>query len=747
MTLILALVSADSTSPQVNEGRIIISEPNQNGSFFISANVSQNEIISPVIRTDFAFNSLYAQWEAEKANLSQDFIIYVKFLNENWSDWYELKIDDDINGKDNSQPILASQMIPTKATDSFQYKIVFDPHTENKDLSNLEFVYLNTDKGPKGNFKISANTSSNLTIISREEWGANENYKYDDEGNDLWEEEYYLPEKFVIHHTAGEKANVDPKATVRAIQYWHAVGREWGDIGYNFLIDSQGNIYEGRRGGDGVVAGHAYMRNRNTIGIAILGCYESETACNTPDNLTEAAKLSLNKLIAVKSQEFNIDPLAQTSFHGEILSNVIGHSDVGSTTCPGNLLYAQLPQTRQLAYNLIHELGGYQSPLPSSAQFVRQSVTEIDIEETKTAKIIVEYKNTGQAIWRGYQDAGVFITDSAIKNKLSAIGSVNIALNANYGDENLESFTLLGGNVYPGETGRFVLTLSPPTKEKTTTKDYTLALQNKGYFPNSDFAVTINRIPCYSCQQAQENNSLNPTYKLSLLQSTFPEELPAEDFVPVVVEFQNIGNQQLNQDNLKLHIVYADEHVSPFRNSSWYNEYASIPPAQDIIYPNKTARFEFKVKAPNVVAPFPHTLSIYYNDQVIYQFDKTINVVSAYASEITANTIPVAVLTSWRPTVKLTFKNTGTKTWDNPILKSYDIDYTNSWFRDWSWHDNKTIEKTWQNVEPGEELTFIFKIKPYWKRNTYPHVYKLFDGDEEIHIDGKTEYLIYTRVD
>jgi len=752
VTLILALVSADSTSSQVKEGRIIIAEPNKNGSFFISANVSQNEIISPVIRTDFNFNSLYATWQAENTNLGQDFKIYIKFLNETWSDWLELELDDDINGKDGSQPILASQLVPTKLTDSFQYKIIFDPHADNKDLANLEFIYLDTSKGPSGNFKISAKTSSDLNIISREEWGANENYKYDEEGNDLWQEEYYLPEKFIIHHTAGENANVDPKATVRAIQYWHAVGREWGDIGYNYLIDSQGNIYEGRRGGDGVVAGHAYMRNRNSIGIAILGCYESQdsdhlnSTCNTPDNLTEASKLALNKLIALKSQEFNIDPLGQSEFHGEILSNVIGHKDVGNTACPGNLIYEQLPQTRELAYNFLQELGGYQSPLPTSAEFVRQSVTEIDIEETKTAQIIVEYKNTGQAIWRGYQDAGLYITDSAVKNHLATVGSVNIALNTSYEAPNLAEYRLLGGNVYPGQTGRFVLTLTPPTKEKTITNDYTLVWQNKGYFPKSDFSVTINRIPCYSCQQEQDN-SLDPTYKLSLLQSTFPEEIPAEDFIPVVIEFQNIGNQPLNQDNLKLHIVYAGEHISPFRNSSWHNEYASIPPAQDIIYPNQSARFEFKVKAPNVVAPFPHTLTVFYNDLAIYQFDKTIQVISAYASEITENTIPVAVLTSWRPTVTLTFKNTGTKTWDNPKLKSYDIDYTNSWFRDWSWQDNKTIEKSKKDIAPGEEITFIFQITPYWKRNTYPHVYKLFDGDEEIYINGKSEYLTYTRVD
>ena len=107
----------------------------------------------------------------------------------------------------------------------------------------------------------------------------------------------------------------------------------------------------------------------------------------------------------------------------------------------------------------------------------------------------------------------------------------------------------------------------------------------------------------------------------------------------------------------------------------------------------------------------------------------------------------MAVLSVWRPTVKLTIQNTGTKTWTNPILKSFDIDYTNSWFRDNSWHDNKTITKKWQEVNPGESITFEFKLTPWWKPNTYPHVYKLYDGNQPIYINSKIEYLTYTRVD
>jgi hypothetical protein len=156
------------------------------------------------------------------------------------------------------------------------------------------------------------------------------------------------------------------------------------------------------------------MRNRNTIGIAILGCYQgingeqTNSNCNTPDRLTEPTKTALNKLIAVKSREFNIDPLAQSEFHGEMLPNIIGHSDVGSTTCPGNLIYNNMPQTRQLAYNLLQDLGGYKPALPTSAEFVRQSTQNITIEETKT-KIFRHYDTI-----RVEQES---IRDSVIINK------------------------------------------------------------------------------------------------------------------------------------------------------------------------------------------------------------------------------------------------------------------------------------------------------------------------------------------
>ena len=57
------------------------------------------------------------------------------------------------------------------------------------------------------------------------------------------------PVEWIVHHTAGVNHDPDPAATVRAIFAYHAVVQGWGDIGYNFLVDADGRIYEGRHSG------------------------------------------------------------------------------------------------------------------------------------------------------------------------------------------------------------------------------------------------------------------------------------------------------------------------------------------------------------------------------------------------------------------------------------------------------------------------------------------------------------------
>jgi hypothetical protein len=728
------LIARAETSSNIKEGRIFIDNPGNNGSFFISLATTQNEIISPVMRADFPFNALFASWEFNSDKASPD--MYVRFLNENWSEWQKIEIDDG-TGKDGSQPSLFSQLISTKLTDTFQYKISFADNDARKSLNNLNFTYLDTTKGPSGNFKASLD-QNNLQIVARKNWGADESYRFDPIGTPLWQEEYYTPKRFIIHHTAGEDANLNVESTIRAIYYWHAKVKGWGDVGYNYLIDSRGNIYEGRNGGDGVVGGHAFMNNRNSIGIAILGCYEDKngkknSTCNTPDNLTDAAKNSLNKLIAEKSREFNIDPMGQSEYQGKMMPNILGHRDVGQTTCPGSILYNLLPQIRQFSYNLLQSEGGYIKPLPTSAEFIKQSAKEINVEETKTSEVFAEFKNTGQEIWRGYEDNYVYVTDEQVKNKLARIDSVKMAMEGDGKDNatanSLMAYKLIGGNIYPGQVGQFKLVLNSPQATQKEIKNFVLAWSDKGYFPNTEFSIAVNKVPCTSCNQTI---SQNPLINAELNNLVLNERFGANENQEVKIQYKNIGSSAWLSDKLKLIVKNTKEELS----------FSS----KEIVSPNATANFIFTLKSAANPGEYAYDFSLIYDGQEIYKFSKTIKVISPYSAEITANTIPDSMVRNTRKAVTLTFKNTGTKTWKNIVLKSYDIDGTNSWFKDWSWINSKAVKQIKKDVKVGEEITITFKIQAYWKANTYPQVFKLFDGKTQIDIGNAKELNISTKV-
>jgi N-acetylmuramoyl-L-alanine amidase len=83
--------------------------------------------------------------------------------------------------------------------------------------------------------------------------------------------------RIVIHHTAQslDSTKTDTEM-IRGIYAYHTLSREWGDIGYNYLIGQRGLIYEGRAGGDYVVASHAAYNNMGTVGISILGDYNRD---------------------------------------------------------------------------------------------------------------------------------------------------------------------------------------------------------------------------------------------------------------------------------------------------------------------------------------------------------------------------------------------------------------------------------------------------------------------------------------
>jgi len=138
----------------------------------------------------------------------------------------------------------------------------------------------------------------------------------------------------VVHHTAlkVEGDNRSGVERVRALYKYHAESRGWGDVGYHYLIDEEGTIYEGRRGGKGVVGGHAYCNNIGTIGVALLGNFDLETP-------TQRQTAALQKLLILLADEYGLDLTKPTTFHGKTFTSpVVGHDDLVSTGCPGHYL-------------------------------------------------------------------------------------------------------------------------------------------------------------------------------------------------------------------------------------------------------------------------------------------------------------------------------------------------------------------------------------------------------------------------
>ncbi|MFH1444016.1 MAG: N-acetylmuramoyl-L-alanine amidase [Candidatus Peregrinibacteria bacterium] len=145
----------------------------------------------------------------------------------------------------------------------------------------------------------------------------------------------------VVHHTA-LTINNDPRSPierVRALYQYHAGKLGWGDIGYHYLIDEDGTIYEGRAGGDNVVGGHAYCANVGTIGVALLGNFEVEEP-------SQIQILSLQWLLRHLADHYNLNPGRSITFHGESKDVIVGHRDVVHTACPGYFLAGVLDQIR-----------------------------------------------------------------------------------------------------------------------------------------------------------------------------------------------------------------------------------------------------------------------------------------------------------------------------------------------------------------------------------------------------------------
>jgi hypothetical protein len=203
-------------------------------------------------------------------------------------------------------------------------------------------------------------------VVTRAGWGADECAR--ESGYPL----YGTAVKVVfVHHTDTTNSYTcdQSPAIVRSIYAEH-LHQGWRDIGYNFLVDKCGTVFEGRFGGMSlpVVGAQTYGFNTNSMGIAAIGTYTDlsggdSTASTFKGAAPSAAmKGAIARLAAWKLGMTGASPTGTgTLVEGAsdsygftynrtyTLNTISGHRNGFATDCPGNQLYSALPAIRSYA--------------------------------------------------------------------------------------------------------------------------------------------------------------------------------------------------------------------------------------------------------------------------------------------------------------------------------------------------------------------------------------------------------------
>lgn len=279
-----------------------------------------------------------------------------------WSDWRELSDNDDLWLPEDGPGVAWSQILDVGATARYwqvrgTWTLAPDgttPEIRRIEVNTVNALGFGSALLPAATLEGSSIVAANLTnpaVISRTAWGAP-----DGQGSRV-PPSYYPVSHLILHHTADSDtlypSEPDWSARVRAIWSFHTFTRGWGDIGYNYLIDPNGVIYEGRAGGDNAVGFHD-TANYGSMGVAVIGTYATSP-------MPPIAQDALVRLLAWKANERDIDPLGSAYYYGcarsascqpyhpnAIVQTIAGHKQVtpGRTLDPSELTMALLPEVR-----------------------------------------------------------------------------------------------------------------------------------------------------------------------------------------------------------------------------------------------------------------------------------------------------------------------------------------------------------------------------------------------------------------
>lgn len=370
--------AASATSSQRDRPEQVILTPNPHDDGVTLSDVGSG-YLSPVQEAKNPFTHMLLRWAASTP-VSSTLTIDVRSSmdGQTWSDWLPLEEDPDLWKPEDGLEVHWSQIIYAGDGARFwQVRTAIQPAPDGA-MPELRQIDMNTTDGRYANTQ-SPHTSpdngqvaavSKPPVISRTSWGCPDGQR------SRVSPDYYPVNHLIIHHTADANSLVgsenDWGDRVRSIWSFHTYTRGWGDVGYNYLIDPNGTIYEGRSGGDDAVGFHD-TGNYGSMGVSLIGTYQSVSPGSPMIN-------SLVTLLAWKANQKGIDPLGRSYYYGcdisayctasgAVLYNISGHRHVSpSTSCPGDATVGLLPSIRNRV-KLAME-GGTPEPVPDNGDTV-----------------------------------------------------------------------------------------------------------------------------------------------------------------------------------------------------------------------------------------------------------------------------------------------------------------------------------------------------------------------------------------
>lgn len=276
-----------------------------------------------------------------------------------WSGWKQLDVDpeegptslEETDARDGTAPLWIDHAggveirvsSPTGAPEAVKVDLI-NPGSSTSDTEAAPSALSTTTP--------SANLLAAPPIISREQWGADPSLR-----GGCWDPPWGTTIQGVfVHHTAGSNdyTAADSPAIVRGIYAYHVQSRGWCDIGYNFLVDRYGQIFEGRDGGwrKPIRGAHSGEYNVNTSGISLMGNFDAVA----PPTVMKDALVSIVSWVLGSHYR---NPMGQTTLYSsttgvpKVFNVISGHRDSMDTSCPGELVYQWLPTLRQRVANRI----------------------------------------------------------------------------------------------------------------------------------------------------------------------------------------------------------------------------------------------------------------------------------------------------------------------------------------------------------------------------------------------------------